>query len=223
VAPVDHPVVMIGNDLKFDIFPAVKAGLPAYWLTDSDATLPSDLPQDCGCGPVGGIIPWLEKIDGMTTTPRPVTSTSLLAFLRGGAAAVDAICRGVPENQWHIRATAPEWCLTEILCHLRDVDRDINLVRINTILQETQPFIAGIESDRWSVERDYLHQSGPVALQEFIATRQSIIERLEQAMPEDWDRVIRHSIFGPTTLKELVGFIISHDNNHITQIKNQIH
>jgi hypothetical protein len=60
------------------------------------------------------------------------------------------------------------------------------------------------------------------ALQGFIKARQSIIDRLEQASSEDWDRVIRHSIFGPTSLKELVGFTVSHDNNHIRQIKNQI-
>ena len=217
---LEHPIVMIGNDLKYDIYPAVKAGMPAYWLSSSNGSLPSDLPVDCACGPVEGIMPWLEKINKLPTYPRPVTNSALLAFLRGGAAAIDAIAREFPEDKWNVRPAEPEWCLTEILCHLRDVESEVNLVRINTILQETQPFIAGIESDHWSIARDYLHQNGRDALAGFLASRQMVIDRLESVLPEDWDRVIRHSIFGPTSLKELVGFIVSHDNNHIKQIKN---
>ena len=217
---LEYPIVMIGNDLKFDIYPAVKAGMPAYWLTDSTASLPSDLPADCACGTVEGILPWLEKIDNLPTYPRPVTSSAMLAFLRGGAASIDTIARDFPKDKWNARPAKSEWCLTEILCHLRDVDSEVNLVRINTILQETQPFIAGIESDHWSIDRDYCHQNGQSALSGFLTARQLIIDRLESALPEDWDRVIRHSIFGPTSLKELVGFIVSHDNNHIKQIKN---
>jgi FMN phosphatase YigB (HAD superfamily) len=222
IATIDQPVVMIGNDLKFDIYPAVKAGMPAYWLACPDASLPSDLPQDCACGPIDGILPWLEKIDSLPAYPRPVTSAALLAFLRGGAAAIEALARSVPCEKWNLRTSESEWCVTEILCHLRDVDREINLVRINTILQEDQPFIAGIESDRWAEDRDYRHQNGIEALQGFFAARQSIIDRLEGVSPEVWDKVIRHSIFGPTSLKELVGFTVNHDNNHIKQIKNQI-
>ncbi len=220
IQSLECPTVMIGNDLKFDIYPAVKAGMPAYWLTSSDASLPSDLPSDCACGPVEGILPWLEKIEKMPPNPRPVTSSAMLAFLRGGAAAIDAIAREFSEQKWNTRPADTEWCLTEILCHLRDVDSEINLVRINTVLKETQPFIAGIESDHWSVDRDYLHQNGRSALSDFLSSRQMLIELLESVSSEDWERVIRHSIFGPTSLKELVGFIVSHDNNHIKQIKN---
>lgn len=222
ISSIDQPIVMIGNDLKFDIYPAVKAGMPAYWLAGPDATLPSDLPEDCACGPIEGILPWLEKIDSLSTYPRQVTSTALLAFLRGGAAAIEALAREIPLEQWNTRPSESEWCVTEILCHLRDVDREINLVRINTILQEDQPFIAGIESDRWADERDYRHQNGKEALQEFFKVRQSIIDRLEGVSSEEWDKVIRHSIFGPTSLQELIGFTVNHDNNHIKQIKNQI-
>jgi FMN phosphatase YigB (HAD superfamily) len=219
---VDRPAVMIGNDLKYDIFPAVKAGMPAYWFASSDATLPSELPADCACGPMEGIIPWLEKIDALPTYPRPVASSAILAYLRGGAAAIDAFSKSIPDEHWNKRSPESEWCLTEILCHLRDVDSEVNLPRINTILQENQPFIAGIESDHWAEERDYRHQDGREALRGFLAARQAVIDRLEQAQPDDWDRVIRHSIFGPTSLKEMVGFTISHDNNHIKQIKKQL-
>lgn len=222
ISAFDHPVVVVGNDLRDDIQPAVKAGMPAYWLTDPGTILPAELPQECACGSVEGILPWLEKIEKSAAFSAAGTSSALLSSLRGGAAAIDAIVREAPAEKWNVRQSDSEWCITEILCHLRDLDREINLERITTILREDQPFIAGIESDRWAVERDYLHQDGKSALVDFIAARQAIVDRLEQASPEDWERVIRHSIFGPTTLKELVRFMVSHDGNHIKQIKNQL-
>ncbi|HEX7557403.1 MAG TPA: DinB family protein [Leptolinea sp.] len=221
ISAFDHPVVMIGNDLNDDIIPAGNAGIPAFWLNDSKEPLPSGLPKGCASGKMEEIFPWLLQIEQNWDYTSPKPEAALLAALRGGAAAIDAIVNNFPPSQWNTRPSESEWCITEILCHLRDVDTEINLVRVKTILQQTQPFIAGIESDRWSVERDYLHQDCKDALLSFINVRQTLIDHLEQATSEDWNRVIRHSIFGPTTLKELVGFIVGHDNNHIKQIKKQ--
>ncbi len=222
ISAFDHPVVMIGNDLNDDIIPAGKAGLPAFWLTESSGSLPSGLPTGSSAGKMDIVIPWLEQIEANWDQNSGKTQSALLAALRGGAAAIDAIVKEIKYSEWNKRPDDSEWCITEILCHLRDVDQDINLVRINTILQEQQSFIVGIESDRWSNERDYIHQVGLDALGQFISVRQTLINQLENASSEDWNRILRHSIFGPTTLKELVSFIISHDNNHIRQIKKQI-
>lgn len=218
----DHPVVMIGNDLNDDILPAGKAGFPVFWLNDSKDGLPEGLPEGSISGEMKDIIPWLEKMEKKWDQTSSRSQSSLLAALRGGSAAIDAIVRELPSSAWNTRPDESEWCVTEILCHLRDVDCEINLERVKIILQETQPFIAGIVSDRWSVERDYIHQDGMEALNQFLTARQSIIDLLENAKPDDWDRIIRHSIFGPTSLKELVSFIVSHDNNHIKQIRKQL-
>lgn len=218
----DHPVVVIGNDLKDDIIPAGKAGFPTFWLTESNQTLPEDLPAGSACGEMKDILPWLEKMEVEWNPKTKQTKSALLSGLRGGAAAIEAIAHATPCSQWAVRPGESEWCVTEILCHLRDLDREINLVRVKTILQGAQPFIAGVETDRWCEERDYIHQNGMKALEQFFITRQELIDCLESAPETEWNRVIRHSIFGPTTLKELVGFINAHDINHIRQIKNQL-
>jgi FMN phosphatase YigB (HAD superfamily) len=217
----NHPIVMVGNDLKEDIIPSSKAGMPSFWITDTAEPLPPEIPSYCAKGNMKDVFPWLEKIDSQWKQ-EPPTISSLLSVLRGGAAAIDAIVRSVPVEKWTRKINKTEWSLTEILCHLRDLDQEINLARIKTILQEHKPFIAGIESDRWAEERNYICQNGLEALGEFITARQDMIDILENAQADDWDRIIRHSIFGPTTLKEMVGFIVSHDNNHITQINKQI-
>jgi hypothetical protein len=124
------------------------------------------------------------------------------------------------QEKWNIKSTDKDWNITEIICHLRDVDGDVNLPRIKTILTEAQPFIAGVETDRWAEERDYYHQDGRAALKDFLLLRQKMIQSLVDASAESWQKPFRHTIFGPSTLQELMAFTIAHDNNHICQIKN---
>lgn len=218
----DHPVVVVGNDFTDDIIPASQAGYPVFWLTAAGQSLPEGLPKGSACGEIKEILPWLEKMEAEWNPNSKQTKSALLAGLKGGAAAIEAVAYATPCKRWTVRPDKLEWCVTEIVCHLRDLDREINLSRVKTILQETQPFIAGVETDRWCIERDYIHQDGPEALKQFIQTRQELVDCLEKAAESEWDRVIRHSIFGPTSLRELVGFITAHDLNHIRQIKNQI-
>lgn len=217
----DHPVVMIGNDLHDDIIPSGLAGIPSFWLTDSKDPLPADLPEGSSKGRMENVKTWLKTIESIT--PRePATITSLLSSLRGGAAAIDTIVKSVPQTRWTKKLNEIEWSITEILCHLRDLEQEINLRRVKTILQQHQPFVAGIATDGWAVERKYNLQNGFEALGQYISGREELILLLENADEEDWGRMIRHSIFGPTTLKEMISFIVDHDNNHIKQIKKQI-
>jgi FMN phosphatase YigB (HAD superfamily) len=218
IGAFDHPVVMVGNDLKDDIIPAGKAGLPVFWLTDSPDPLPDGLPTGSKSGKMGDVIPWLKEIENNWKQDSPKSISAILAALRGGPAAIDALVRGLDQEMWDRKTSEVEWNITEIICHLRDVDRDVNLPRIKIILTELQPFIPGIETDRWAVERDYRHQNGRMALKDFLFSRQELIQSLENADGKYWQKVFRHTIFGPSTLKELMEFTVAHDNNHIRQM-----
>ena len=39
--------------------------------------------------------------------------------------------------------------MTEIICHLRDVEREVNLPRIRRVLAEQNPFLVGEVTDVW--------------------------------------------------------------------------
>jgi FMN phosphatase YigB (HAD superfamily) len=220
IGAFNHPVVMVGNDLDDDIIPAGKAGLPVFWLTDTSEPLPDGLPNGSSSGNLEKLIPWLEEIEKIWSSSSSKPVSEILASLSGGAAAIDALVRGLDQETWECKPKNTEWNITEIICHLRDVDRDVNLPRIKTILTEPQPFIAGVETDRWAEERDYVHQDGRAALKDFLLLRQKLIQSLAEASLQSWQKPFRHTIFGPSTLKELIEFTVSHDNNHICQIKN---
>lgn len=212
--------VMIGNDWKEDIQAASRAGLAVFWLTDEKAPFPDEAHSLSKQGTTEEIIPWLRYLEQHGYELNFHLTSSLIALLKSTPAALDSICDNLSDQQWKFQPEKDEWCLTEILCHLRDVDIEVNLPRIDMILKNENVFIPGKSTDNWAKERHYFDQDGKSALSKFIDARIQIIEKLNQINIKDWDRTARHTIFGPTTLKELIGFISTHDRVHIQQVIN---
>jgi len=213
----NQPAVVIGNSLQEDIVPANQLGLPAFWVTLKPEILPEGFHPLSSCGSIAQIPAWLKKVDSAGLRQNFTTPPALLAVLKSTPAAFDTLSLGLTGRQWQERPAENEWSLAEILCHLRDVDREVNIPRLNKLFQEENPFLPGINTDPWAEERDYLHQDGRAALREFIDGRATLIERLESLSETDWQRQVRHAIFGPTSLKELIGFTVTHDRSHVQQ------
>lgn len=217
----NQPAVMIGNSLEDDLIPAAGVGLPVYWVTDPARPFPPQ-PQSqfhpmSASGPLSEVPAWLAKVDAAGIQQEFSTPKAILAVLKSTAAAFDTISPTITEQQWGERPDAREWSVTEIICHMRDVDFEVNAPRVQKVITETNPFLAGINADSWANERNYREQDGPDALQGFLEARTQLISQLEHLPEEDWQRPARHAIFGPTTLRELVGFIATHDRSHIQQ------
>ncbi len=214
----EGPVVTVGDDLKRDIIASRRMGLAAFWL-GRDGTEPPDGPDaPSAIGALEDVLPWLDRTPPEDLRPDFSVPSALLAILLATPAALDSVCRPLPAEVWTRQPTLNEWCITEILCHMRDVDQDVNLPRLRTVIEQYNPFIPGVDSDPWAEERGYIQQDGPRALQKFTHVRLQLVELLESLQPEDWLRSSRHAIFGPTNLNELVSIIAAHDRLHVQQM-----
>ncbi len=218
----NQPAVVVGNSLEDDLLPAAQIGLPAFWVVDPPTPLPFEfqaiLHPLSASGSLREIPDWLSKLDAAGLRPEFNTPPAIMAVLKSTAAALDTFRLTIGEQQWHERPEPKEWSLTEIFCHLRDVEYEVNIARLNKVIGETNPFLVGINADTWAAERNYQKEDGSTALLEFIAARVQLIAKLEELTDEDWQRPARHAIFGPTNIKELVSFIATHDRSHIQQI-----
>jgi FMN phosphatase YigB (HAD superfamily) len=221
----DGPVVMVGDDLELDIHPARKAGIPAFWLAHPGSEGAGSIAGPDGptmTGSLEDILPWLEKTPAEDLTPDYNSPAAMLATLRANPAVLNSLCRQIPAATWVRRPLPGEWCLTEVVCHLRDVDQEVNTPRLQKLLAENNPFIPGMDTDRWAEERNYIQQDGPQALAQFIVQRSKLLETLDALQKGDWQRTARHAIFGPTPLIELVGIIARHDRMHLRQVQEII-
>jgi FMN phosphatase YigB (HAD superfamily) len=211
-------VLSVGDDLGRDIIASRRLGLPAFWLTRDGIPPPDGPDAPTASGNLADVLPWLDSTPIEKLQPDYTSPSSMLAILRSTPAALDSLCRHLSEQAWKTRPQEKEWCVTEVLCHLRDVDQGVNLPRVSKVLEANNPFLPGEDTDRWTEERNYFLQDGLEALRQFTATRLKLLNILEAMPAESWKRTARHAIFGPTDLAELVGIISGHDRLHIQQV-----
>lgn len=209
-----HEAAMVGNSASDDIQPAARLGIPAF-LVDGEAV-------DGGfAGGLRDVPAWVESLDGVP--PRSVTEASALeARLRGHLAALRTLAAELDEKAWASPAADGGWSATEIVCHLRDVEREINLVRLEAVLSQVDPFLPAPDSDQWAIPRAYRQQSGIDALRALTAGRKQLVARLQTLGLDAWDRTARHAVLGPTRLRELLAIVAEHDVIHLRQLLHTV-
>ena len=147
--------------------------------------------------------------------PPPISD--LLAELRRFGTAVQQTLTSEPVD-WQRRPTSAQWSLTEVLCHLRDVEREIHQARFQALLAKDDAFMPGATPDDWSEQRNYQEQDGRQALSDFVRARQETADLLQNVDMTIWQRSGNHAFFGQTTMHELLYLVVQHDRVHWQQI-----
>ncbi len=146
--------------------------------------------------------------------PVPALLIELEAFATAVAQLLDS-----NDIDWQWRPDHAEWSLTEVICHLRDVEYEVHQVRFRDIIAAENVFLPGVTADDWIEQRQYQLQNGPAALNEFLAARRQTVVLLETIEDETlWKRRGQHAFFGPTSLHELLNLAVKHDQAHFDQL-----
>jgi len=213
----EGPVVMVGDNFDHDIAPARNLGIGTFWITNSEQLSADRTHPSYGYGGLDQFFSWIDATPSEDLQPDFNRIEAMLAILRASPAVLNAFSWELKASNWVDHPQPGEWSFTEILCHFRDVDNDVNLPRIKKVLNALNPFLPGIDSDKWAEERLYYCQNGQEALRDFTSSRIQLLKVLDELKPEDWNRPARHAIFGPTSLKELVSIVVGHDRLHVQQ------
>jgi FMN phosphatase YigB (HAD superfamily) len=211
----DGPVLMVGNDMERDILPARKLGLATYHIDGAPASTSG--PEAGGHGRLSDLRSWLESTDLSALEPDFKSPQAIISLLSASPAVLRSISSTLTPCEWTNEPTPNEWALTEIVCHLRDVEREIHQVQIK-LFDQPDPFIPRPDTSVWAKQRKYLNENGGDALDQFAAARLETISLLRNVQPAGWSRSARHAIFGPTNFMEVVGFMADHDRMHIQQV-----
>ncbi len=138
------------------------------------------------------------------------------------APALQALAAGQSLEVLRFRPAADEWSAAEVICHLRDVDREVHLPRLQSLIGQEEPFMPGVVSDDWVKERDYQAQDPLAALAALHRSRAELLALLPPAGDPIWERRGRHTFFGPTSFWELVCLVLEHDELHVTQVRETL-
>jgi len=210
----DGPMLMVGNDIERDMFPAQRLGLKTYLIDDGSASMSG---PETGRGKLADLRPWLESINLSTLEPSFKSREAILGIMTSTPAVLQSLSLSLSSEQWKTEPTRDDWALNEIVCHLRDMEREIHHAQLSLIIERDGAFIPRPDSSVWANERKYLNVDGSMALTEFISARIETMEMLKNVDDEIWSRKARHAIFGPTDFLEVLGFMAEHDRLHIQQ------
>lgn len=125
----------------------------------------------------------------------------------------------LPETCWDWRPAPGEWNLTELCCHLRDVEHEVHQTRFKALLAAENAFISGATPDDWVIQRDYQQENGSAALSTFLLYRTETLDLLTGLDDSMWQRQGSHSFFGPISIHELLNLVVSHDQAHWQQVQ----
>lgn len=134
---------------------------------------------------------------------------------------LDDLLSGLDEETLVWRPIPNKWSIKEIMCHLRDMEREAYLARYTRILTEENPALPNVDQDRIAFESDYISQDSKAALADFKSLRSETIRTLDGAPVEAWSRSGTHEKDGPMTIEQLVlRQIKGNDLNHLVQMKD---
>lgn len=107
----------------------------------------------------------------------------------------------------------------EQVCHIRDIEIDGYHVRIRRILQETNPTLASIDSERLAVERNYAGSDASQALAAIRVARAQTLNLIRQISPEQFLRTGIFEGYGALSLRSLIHYLCSHDQQHLAGLQ----
>jgi len=107
----------------------------------------------------------------------------------------------------------------EQVCHVRDIEREGYHLRIRRILQEDTPLLASLDSEALAAARAYGRDDAAQALADFRQARATTLQLLAGLAPADLERTAVFEGYGPLTLRSLVHYLCSHDQQHLAGLQ----
>jgi hypothetical protein len=107
----------------------------------------------------------------------------------------------------------------EHVCHLRDIEGDGYHVRIRRLLEESNPSLVSLDGDEIARERRYESADLAEALAAVRSARAATVERLRGTSDEQLARGGDFAEYGRLTLRALVHYLRSHDQQHLAGIQ----
>ncbi|MGE0454956.1 MAG: DinB family protein [Vicinamibacteria bacterium] len=142
-----------------------------------------------------------------------------LDTLKATPAKLKAALKGVPKKTLLFVPAPGKWSILEIVCHLRDMERDAYLARYQRILAEPEPPLPDVDGDLYSIERDYRNASLSEALRDWTRLRKECLKLLSRVKGEQWQRAGVHESAGRLTMADLLRrHAVGNDEAHLGQV-----
>ncbi|HEV8690482.1 MAG TPA: DinB family protein [Ideonella sp.] len=151
----------------------------------------------------------------------PITLQALAAFpqqLEAHYAAIPSEFKHWAPPSWDGVPSEPLTAIEQV-CHVRDIEIDGYQVRFRRTLAERHPTLASIDTEALARQRAYGSDNAEAALAVFRNARAETMALLQRITPEQYQRTAVFEGYGPLTLRSLVHYLCSHDQQHLAGLQ----
>ena len=149
------------------------------------------------------------------------TMSALASFpqlLEAHYAAIPTEFKNWAPTSWEGVPSEPFTAIEQI-CHVRDIEVDGYQVRFQRTLSESNPTLASIESEIIAKKRSYATSNPTEVFASFRAARIKTIELISGLSPEHLARTAVFEGYGTLSLRSLVHYLCSHDQQHLAGLQ----
>lgn len=125
---------------------------------------------------------------------------------------------GVSERALHAKPEDGGWTLHQQICHLRDCETQIFLVRARLILKQDRPAVENFDQDAYMRKHYVASQPLPSILAEFRNARRQLVRLLRATTDKDWTRTAVHPEYGVISLEWQMLHNYAHTLDHLAHI-----
>lgn len=150
-----------------------------------------------------------------------LTLNALAVFpdqLQAHFAAFPTACRHWRPASWAGIPSEP-FSAIEQLCHVRDIEVEGYQLRIRRTLSEDNPLLLSLDGAAMARERRYAEADADSVLAEFHRARRETLALLGTLDAAQLQRPARFEGYGELTLRSLLHYLCSHDQQHLAGLQ----
>ena len=123
---------------------------------------------------------------------------------------------GVSDSARRFRPAEGQWSINEVVGHLRDMV-EVWHTRLYEVWSQNDPLFTSFDGEASVIEKSYQDADVRKLVTEIAAERIKTVDLLSHAV--DWTRLGQQRGVGRRTLKQFAEFVLSHDEDHLNQIR----
>ena len=200
---------LVVSDSSSDMLAGQQVGINGFHLSTIAPSHPAYF------GTWTNFIEVLNQEDWATCfTPIPLAPAMIAPQLIGNMGAMRGLLHNIKAEFWHQHPDPNEWSPYQIVCHLLESEQTVQRGRLEKILKQDNPFL----SQNTVAPTPQCNFPEETIANLFYQERHQTLNWLNSLPFGVWERVARHSIFGPTTFLEMAHFTAQHDRLHLNQL-----
>ncbi len=127
--------------------------------------------------------------------------------------------KGMTEAEATFRATPDQWCIREIIGHLRDAT-EVYHKRLYMMSTQTDPVLEGYDQEAYAREHGYMERPIDDMMRELTYWRGQTVALLTTLVNWNWARTGQHVERGRISIRQMVEHMVDHESTHLADVRS---